>query len=165
LFGVWGDVRFVYARFDWVSNRIMRRRKAWLAKIDGLTEEGGFEGLFTNRWWFVIGEALMKVILPIECYQIRRNGAYEWDDLGWLAYQRDLDGYSDLESVEDRRRQSWFDFFCAEGVQALGYTPAKAAQYAGNRLGNLATNGGEFDPQLILGLQAAIERTKKNINP
>ena len=47
----------VYSRFYWASNRI-------------------------NRWWFSIGDALLKVILPVRYYQVLRDRVYEWDDLG-----------------------------------------------------------------------------------
>jgi hypothetical protein len=53
----------------------------------------------------------------------------EWDDLGRQAYQNDLDRYSDLDSIESRRRQSRLDFFLAEAewmgcdstLQAMSY--------------------------------------------
>jgi hypothetical protein len=32
----------------------------------------------------------MRVILPIEYYQVQNNGVYEWDDIGWFGYQEDL---------------------------------------------------------------------------
>ena len=38
----------------------------------------------------------MRVILPEQLYQIRRNGELEWDELGRQAYQNDLERYSDL---------------------------------------------------------------------
>ncbi len=71
----------------------------------------------------------MRVILPEDWYQIRRNGGLEWDDLGRQAYENDLGRYSDLDSVESRRRQSRLDFFLAEGqwmgcdstLQAMSY--------------------------------------------
>jgi len=53
----------------------------------------------------------MRVILPEDWYQVRRNGGLEWDDLGRQAYENDLERYSDLGSVESRRRQSRVDFF------------------------------------------------------
>jgi hypothetical protein len=162
LFGVWGGVRFVYARFDWVSNRIMRRRKAWLATTAGLSDLEGFKALYGNRWWFVIGEALLKVILPVEYYQLLRDGVFQWDDVGWFAYQEDLGRYADLGSDDARRRQSVFDFFLVEGV-AFGYSPAQAARYAMNRMGYLERDGRQLDSQIFLDLEAAIERTRKTV--
>ena len=90
LFGVWGGVRFVHSQFDWVSNRIIRKRKMWLAATAGVDGFEGFRALYGPRWSFVIGEALMKVILPVEFYQVKKVDRYEWDDLGWFVYQEDL---------------------------------------------------------------------------
>jgi hypothetical protein len=71
----------------------------------------------------------MRVILPEDWYQLGRNGGLEWDDVGRQAYQNDLERYSDLDSVESRRRQSRLDFFLVEGewmgcnstLQAMSY--------------------------------------------
>jgi hypothetical protein len=164
LFGVWGGVRFAYSQFDWVSSRVMRKRKAWLAATAGLNGVEGCRALYGPRWWFVIGEALMKVILPIEYYQAQNNGIYEWDDLGWFAYQEDLGRYPDLESESARRRQSLFEFYCEEG-KVFGYSPGQAATYAMNRLGFLERDGRQLDPQIFLDLETAIERTRKNSSP
>ena len=161
LFGVWGRVRFVHSQFDWVTNRIMRKRKAWLAANGGLKNEEGFKALYGPYWWLAIGEALMKLILPVEYYQLRKNGVPEWDDVGWFAYQRDLGRYPDLRSDEARHRQSLFDFYCAEG-KALGLEPGRAARYAMNRIG-CRTRRRKLDPQLFLDLEAAIERTRKTV--
>jgi hypothetical protein len=164
LFGVWGGVRFVKSGFDWLSNRIMRKRKAWLAATAGLKDFDGFRALYGPFWWSVIGEVLMKVILPIEHYQVQNNGVYQWDELGWFAYQQDLGRYPDLESDDARRRQSLFEFYCEEG-KAFGFTPGKAATYAMNRIGLLEREGRQVDPQVFLDLEAAIERTTKNSSP
>jgi len=68
----------------------MRRRKAWLATTTALADLEGFKALYGNRWWFSIGDALVKVILPVRYYQVLRDRVYEWDDLGCLSYQEDL---------------------------------------------------------------------------
>jgi hypothetical protein len=129
LFGMWGCVRSAYSRFDWVSGRMVRKKKAWLGWAHGFVGEDALSGSYGNRWWFRLGESLMRVILPEDWYQVRRNGGLEWDDLGRQAYQKDLERYSDLASVESRRRQSRLDFFLAEAewigcdstLQAMGY--------------------------------------------
>ena len=162
LFGVWGGVRFVSARFDWVSNRIMRRRKAWLATTAGLADLEGFKALYGNRWWLVIGDALLKVILPEQYYQVLGDGVYEWDDVGWFSYQEDLGRYADLDSDCARRRQSLFDFFSCEGL-VFGYSAGQAARYAMNRVGYLERDGRQLDPQIFLDLEAAIERTQQTV--
>ncbi len=76
----------------------------------------GFNRLYGPHWWSVIGEALMRVILPIEYYQMLSRDRYEWDNLGRRAYQEDLARYPDLDSDDARRRQSLFDFHYAEGI-------------------------------------------------
>ena len=146
LFGVWGGVRFVHGQFDWVSNRIMRQRKRWLAVTHELRGMEGFQNLYGRRWWFVIGEALLKVILPNPYYQILRNGVLEWDDIGWFAHQEDLGRYPDFGSDEVRRRQSLLDFYETEG-KAWGMTPGQAVSYAMGRVAFLERNGRELDSQ------------------
>jgi hypothetical protein len=129
LFGTWGCLRNVYSRFDWVSARLVRKKKAWLGWAHGFVDEGAFSQGYGDRWWFRLGESLMRVILPEDWYQIRRNGGLEWDELGREAYQNDLERYRDLDSVESRRRQSRLDFFLAEAewmgcdstLQAMSY--------------------------------------------
>jgi hypothetical protein len=129
LFGMWGCVRSAYSRFDWVSGRIVRKKKAWLAWVHGLEDEDAFSRSYGDRWWFRLGESLMRVILPEDWYQVMQNCDLQWDDLGRQAYQNDLERFGDLDSVESRRRQSRLDFFLAEGkwvgcdstLQAMSY--------------------------------------------
>ena len=63
-------------------------------------------------------------------YQIRRNNELAWDDLGRQAYQNDLERYSDLDSVESRRRQSRLDFFSAEAEWMGCQSTLQAMSYA-----------------------------------
>jgi hypothetical protein len=162
LFGIWGGVRFIHSHFDWVTNRILRKKKEWLAKTACLKDAEGFSALYGPRWWFVIGEALMKVVLPIEYYQVKRDNVHEWDDLGWFAYQADVGRYPDLASDDARRRQSLFDFYSAEGA-AFGYSAGQAARYAMNRIGYLERDGRELDPQIFLDMEGTIERGKGTV--
>ena len=164
LFGIWGRVRFVHSRFSWVNSRMFRKRKAWLAAHAGVTDEQGFKNLYGPRWWFLIGEALLNVILPVEYYQIRKNGKLEWDDYGWRAYASDLVKYPNCLSDEARERESLFRFYLREGE--LFYRESKQAlRYAIGRLGYLEKDGRRFDPQLLLELETAIARTTKNSSP
>jgi hypothetical protein len=161
LFGVWGGVRFVHSRFSWVSSRMFRRRKAWLAEHAGVVNEEGFRNLYGPLWWFLIGEVLLNVILPIEYYQVLRNGKLEWDDYGWEAYVSDLAKYPNYPSDGDRQRESLFRFYYREGE--IFYRDSKQAlRYAIGRLGYLEREGWIFDPQLILELDGAINRTATN---
>jgi hypothetical protein len=61
-----------------------------------------------------------------------------------------------------RRRQSLFDSFSCEGVVS-GYSAGQAARYAMNRIGYLGRDGRQLDPQIILDLEAAIERTQQTV--
>jgi hypothetical protein len=164
LFGVWGGVRFVHSRFDWVSNRMFRKRKAWLGEDSGVPNEEGFRNLFGPRWWFLIGDALMNVILPTHYYQALKDGEYVWDDYGWRAYASDLAKYPDYPSDEARRRESLFRWYYHEGMIFYRDT-AQALRYAMGRIGYLEKDGRQLDPQLILDLETAIDRTKKNSSP
>jgi len=130
LFGMWGCVRNVYSRFDWVSGRLVRKKKAWLGWAHGFEGEDAFSRSYGDRWWFRLGESLMRVILPEDWYQIWRNGGLEWDDLGRQAYQTDLERYSDLDSVEPRRRQSRLDFFLIEAESMRWDSTLQAMSYA-----------------------------------
>ncbi len=154
-----GGVRFVYSQFDWVRNRIFRKRKLWLSKVSGCDDVAGFNRLYDNRWWFVIGEALMNVILPIEYYQVLGENGYQWDELGWSAYQEDLGRYQNFGTEDARRWQSIFDFHYAEGI-VFGFGVERAKRYAVNRIRN-RERGGEVDPQMLLDLEKAIERTRR----
>jgi hypothetical protein len=103
----------------------------------------------------------MKVILPIEYYQVLRDGVYEWDNLGWFAYQEDLARYANIEPDGARQRQSLIDFHYAEGI-IFGFSPERAKRYASNRVVKSERDGGGLDRQTVLDLEAAIARTEKN---
>jgi hypothetical protein len=162
LFGIWGGVRFVYSNFDWVSNRIWRKRKLWLASTVQCDDVAGFNGLYGPRWLAVIREALCKVILPAEYYQMITREGYEWDDLGRRAYHENLARYPEFDSDDARCRQSVIDFHYAEGI-IFGFAEEKAKRYAINRIKN--AEGRKLDPQILLNLGQAIDRTKKNSSP
>ena len=75
----------------------------------------------------------MNVILPSEYYQVLRNGVYESDNLRWIAYQKDLARYPNIESDDARRRQSLIDFHYSEGI-IFGFSSERAKRYAMNRV-------------------------------
>ena len=72
----------------------------------------------------------MRVILPEDGYQVRQNGGLEWDELGRQAYEKDLQRYGDLDSVESRRRQSRLDFFLIEAESMRWDSTLQAMSYA-----------------------------------
>jgi len=151
LFGVWGGVRFAYARFDWVSNRILRRRKAWLAADSDCVSEDEFQAMFGSRWWRFLGPDLMNVIMPVEYYQVRKNGGMVFDELGWWHYQSDLQKFGGIEGEEDRIIHSRFLLYCAHGMMLFG-NRVQATQYAMRRIGYTLKEDAPIDPQVFLDL-------------
>ncbi len=160
LFGIWGGVRFAYSRFDWVSNRILRRRKAWLAADSDCVSEDEFRAMFGLRWWHFLGPALMNVIMPEEYYQVRCGEGLMFDELGWWHYQTDLQRFSEIEPVEDRITHSRFLFYCAHGMM-LFRNRVQASQYAMRRIGYDIPETRVVDPQMCWELESAIERTRR----
>lgn len=158
LFGVWGGVRFVYSRFDWVSNRLLRRRKAWLAADSDCRSEDEFRAMFGSCWWHFLGSALMNVILPKEYYQVRCGDGLIFDEVGWWHYQADLQRFDGIESEQDRITHSRFLLYCAHGMMLYG-NRVQALQYAISRIGFEMKEAPSMDPQVFLDLEAAIERT------
>lgn len=162
LFGIWGGVRFVYSKFDWVSNRILRKRKAWLAVDSGLQNEEEFRQMFGMHWWRFLGNELMNVIMPIEYYQIRRNGELVFDELGRWHYENDLQRLDGIESAQARITHSRFLLYCAHGMMLYG-NRVRALEYAMRRIGFEIREAPAVDPQLFLDLEAMIERTRKTV--
>jgi hypothetical protein len=162
LFGIWGGVRFVYSRFVWVSNRILRRRKAWLAADSYCVNEDEFRAMFRSGWWHFLGRALMNVILPKEYYQVRCGEELIFDEIGWWHYQTDLQKFSEIDSIEDRITHSRFLLYCANGMMVYG-NRVQALQHAMGRIGCYIPEATAVDPQRWLELEAAIERTKGTV--
>jgi len=52
LFGIWGGQRSVYSQFSFVSSRIIRKRKQWLADELGIKSEEEFRIVLGPHWWF-----------------------------------------------------------------------------------------------------------------
>jgi hypothetical protein len=162
LFGIWGAVRSVYSKFDWVSNRILRKRKAWLAADSELESEEEFQRTFGARWWRFLGHELLSVIMPIEYYQIRVNGELVFDELGWWHYQSDLQRFDGIENEQDRMTHSRFLLYCAHGMMLYG-NRFQASQYAMRRIGFEIKEASPMDPQLFIDLEAAVERMSKTV--
>src|SRR5204863_530750 len=162
LFGTWGGARFVYSKFDWVSNRILRKRKAWLAADSGLQTEEEFLQMFGVHWWRFLGKELLNVIMPTEYYQIRRNGELVFDELGWWHHQSDLQRLDGIENEQDRITHSRFLLYCAHGMM-LYSNRVHALEYAVRRIGFESREVPAVHPQLFLDLEAAIERTRRTV--
>jgi hypothetical protein len=162
LFGIWGRVRFVHSQFDWVSNRIMRKRKAWLAADSGLKSEDEFKMMFGPHWWRFLGKDLLNVIMPVEYYQVQQDGRLVFDELGWWHYQSDLQKYAEIGDDEHAIEHSRYLLYVAHGMMLYGNTQ-QATQSAMSRLGYRIKAEPPVDPQSFLRLEAAIERTRKTV--
>jgi hypothetical protein len=125
LFGVWGAVRFVHSQFSFVSSRMLRRKKAWLADRLNILEYDEFKQLYGPHWWHFLGPALRDVILPEDEYKVLVDGKLVWDTLGALAYAEDITRFSGSE--EDRMLQSHFYVFYALGKLLFGRHETKQA--------------------------------------
>jgi hypothetical protein len=164
LFGIWGRVRFVHSQFDWVSNRIIRKRKAWLAADSGLKSEDEFKMMFGPHWWRFLGKDLLNVIMPVEYYQVQQDGRLVFDELGWWHYQSDRQKFAEIGDDEHAIDHSRYLLYFAHGMMLYG-NPVQASRSAYGRLGLNPPAEIPFDPEMLFRLEAAIERTKKNNSP
>jgi hypothetical protein len=135
LFGVWGRKRFVFHRFSWVSGRIFRRRLAWYAKEAGLEDVTDTRKLLGENWWLRIGQSLLRVVLPVEYYQVWdcNTKTYRWDDLGLRARCEDLNRYPHIPTDYRRERLSRFLFY-VEDAKSWGMDAKRARAYARRQL-------------------------------
>jgi hypothetical protein len=134
LFGIWGGVRFVHSQFSFVSSRILRRKKAWLADRLNVYDNDGFKELYGPHWWHFIGPALRDVILPEDEYKIVVNGELAWDRLGAIEYAKDTANFSG--SLEDKMMQSHFYVFYALGKLLFGrHATDQANDFAAGMVG------------------------------
>jgi len=165
LFGVWGGVRFVHSRFSFLSSRIVQKRKVWLAEALELQGPAELPRILGVHWWFHFGAALCEVIMPVEFYMVGPSGNMVWDDIGLKALARDWAAWPGAPS-DDLMHRSQFNLFRDIGVHLFGGDSREALQFAMNRIAlPEPTRPTPPDPQLILGLQAAIERIKRNSSP
>ena len=129
-----GGVRFVHSQFSFVSSRILRRKKAWLAGQLNIKDNDGFKALYGSHWWHFIGPALREVILPEDDYKIRVNGELVWDDLGSWEYSQDVLNFSG--SLDDKMMQSQFHVLLAVGKLLFGrHATAEAMNFASGMVG------------------------------
>ena len=134
LFGVWGGVRFVHSQFSFVSSRILRRKKAWLADRMNIYDNDAFKALYGPHWWHFVGPALREVILPEDDYKIRVNGELVWDEIGSWEYSQDILNFSG--APEDKMMQSQFYVFLAIGKLLFGrHASSEAKNFAVGMVG------------------------------
>ena len=165
LFGVWGRMRFVHSRFTFLSSRIVQKRKQWLAMELEIGEATELSRVLGKQWWFHFGRALCEVIMPLDFYMVGSEGARRWDDLGLKTLARDCAAWPGAPS-EDLANQSRFSLFREIGGHLFGADSRQAIHWAMNRMARPEPAPLiELDPQLILTLKAAIERTKRDSSP
>jgi hypothetical protein len=134
LFGVWGGVRFVHSQFSFVSSRMLRRKKAWLAGELNIGDNDGFKAFYGPHWWHFVGPFLREVILPEDDYKIRVDGELVWDEIGSWEYSQDILNFSG--SLEDKMMQSRFYVFLAVGKLLFGrHEPSQAIAFAVGMVG------------------------------
>jgi hypothetical protein len=73
--------------------------------------------LLGRDWWFRLREPLLRVVLPLEYYQLWdcRSQSYQWDDVGFRAYCEDLNRYPGVPTNYRRERLSQFLFHAEVG--------------------------------------------------
>ena len=157
LFGVWGGVRSVCSRFGWVSSRIVRKRKEWLAAQFpemGISDDNGLKRMLGPHWWFHLGAVLLDVILPVEYYQVPENGEMVFDDLGFRAYCADLVKYEGVGDMEAMENESRFRLFYEMGKLMFGRDcGTQALDFALNRIGQpVRASAKAIEAQFTLGL-------------
>ena len=154
LFGAWGGVRTVHSRFSWVSSRIIRKRKAWLAAEFEITDDDGFKRMFGPHWWFHLSRDLMDVIMPVEYYQVPKDGRMDFDDLGFKAYCDDLMKYQNCGEMEAMVTESHFRLFHSIGKRLYGGESKQALNWASDRIGYPPPKPiAPCDPQLVFDLK------------
>jgi hypothetical protein len=172
LFGVWGRMRFVRSRFSFLSSRIIQKRKEWLIRDLGFTDAAELTKAVPH-WWFHLGRALDDVIMPVEYYQVARNGTLTFDELGWKEYQQNLQRYDFIESECDRIIASQYRLYLDYEEKILKRSPVEAAQNAMRWIGyDIAPSTGAdgqlvqravITEQMLLALESAIKRTKRTV--
>jgi len=153
LFGVWGGVRYVVTPFSFVRSRILRKRKAWLAAEMGVECYAEFKVVFGPHWWHHLGPALLDVVMPVEYYQIPKDGVLDWDDLGFKAYCHDIAKYPGY-SIGDAMNSSWHWLFWKVGSLIHWGDEGQARDYALHKMSKRPENVPEIDPQLYLRFPA-----------
>jgi hypothetical protein len=97
----------------------------------GLDDIRDIRNLLGKNWWTRLREPLLRVVLPLEYYQVWnwQSGAYQWDDLGFRAYCRDLSLYPNIPTNDRRQRLSQFLFYFEVG-KSWNMKTRKACKFA-----------------------------------
>jgi hypothetical protein len=149
LFGKWGGVGYVITPFSFTRSRILRKRKAWLAVEMGIECYAQFKTVFGSHWWHHLGPLLLEVVMPVEYYQMPKDGALAWDDLGFKAYCADIARFPEC-SVDDAMRHSWYRLFWEVGQILYRGDEGQVRDFALHKIGNRPEVVPVVDPQLFL---------------
>ncbi len=134
LFGVWGNVRSVNSLFCLLSSRIIEKRKEWLATDSHLADKSLIKQMFGPHWWYHLGDALRNVIMPVEYYQVKKDGQLVWDDLGRTVYEADLSKYRDIQGDDAKVNQSLYEFYSKQGDYMFRGSAEQAHAYVMGRM-------------------------------
>jgi hypothetical protein len=130
-----------------------------------LSDAGELKVMLGPHWWFHFGAALCEVIMPPDFYKVGPENERRWDTLGSDALARDFAAWPGPPS-DDLMLRSQFNLFYDIGVHLFGRRSPEALQFAMNRIARREPAGAvPLDPQLILNLEAAVLRSKKNSSP
>jgi hypothetical protein len=129
LFGVWGGVRFAYARFTFLRSRITQKRKQWLAEVLELPGESKLGEALGARWWFHFGKALSEVVMPEDFYKVGPAKKRQFDELGLAALERDRASWPG-EPSSDLMQRSQFNLLYDIGVHLFGRNSKQAFEHA-----------------------------------
>jgi len=164
LFGIWGGVRFLHSRFSFASSRIIQKKKQWFAEQMLYSDPSELTKL-SKHWWFHFGKALLEVAMPDDFYRVGAPDNRKLDEVGYNAKARDygvwLDGCTD-ELVT----RSHFNLFRDVGSYLFKGDSRQALEFAMHMVAKPDVKPPTpLDPQLILNLERAIARTRKNCSP
>jgi hypothetical protein len=122
-----------------------------------IADDEGFKRMWGPRWWFHLSRDLMDVILPVEYYQVPKDGLMDFDDLGFKAYCEDLVKYQDCGEMDSMITESRFRLFYSIAKLLFGGESKQALDWALGRIAQPPPKAiAPFDPQLVLDLKKRI---------
>jgi hypothetical protein len=115
----------------------------------GIECYASFKVVLGSHWWHRIGSLLLEVVMPVEFYQVPKDGVLCWDELGFRAYCADIARFPG-SSVDDAMLHSWHQLFHVVGKIIHRGDEGQAADYALHKIAQRPQVVTEIDPQLFL---------------